>query len=616
MVDTQDGGDDNWESAEVYGNYYGSAARAEGRDSAAHTGMAAGRENRDQSPRWATHLFDDDHSSTAEVGRDQYVRIKNSDMEPVMSAENPRRGRVYKDISDGIPKDVAATFYARCSGNIRHCGKLPKQSREILANTCKLFLAEMSEVGLPRTTDTGADEAYMEERRIERGKKAGIVGNISRVASFERSGDPNAAIDNRHFTPTAHGMVVAKEWPGFSIKNLPEKGGFIRLKMTTMRGGELSEERREGDPNAQDNIRMIYVDSSMVELDPEDLECIRIIDAFDPNFPTKWDNWKLTPTLEFVKYNTPSLRATTAYIHPGDVKKVCQGQMKASSRRCRDFAGAYDWVVTPSDFHVELVEKKNEKKRAVEEDEGREEEEHPPKRSREQIMPGGEMNRGVACSVGAQAGQTGSGEPRIELFPNKKKPQPAYNAPNERPAIDAIELESASGLDSDRPQAATFSTKNDATTYAASSLDRPQQGDSRGAHDSRRGATTNHAQFSHIGSVLGAQDASVAMQLPGPMHPQSYGQPDHLSRRAVPAGGRVREAARENGGGQGIRAGSGNSGGPPIRDGPASRDQQRDGGEQGNSGRKKKKGRQDTRSQQEKRGRPQHRAGPRNGGRR
>jgi hypothetical protein len=210
--------------------------------------------------------------------------------------------------------------------------------------------------------------------------KARKVGNISFVASFERCGNSEPVGGVSDYTATPFGTVVAKRWPGVSVKDCPDQGGFWRQRMTTMGGRALTAQRMKQDPNARDSI-------SMVRYDPKDDGSlaspgqIRIVDG-KLNEPSKRQNSTLTPILEFVKYDTLSLSDTNARIHPEDIVQMCQVKMNSASRYCHELADAYGQSVTPGRFQVDLTQKK----RPKEEDDAYDNPDHPTKNRSDMIQ--------------------------------------------------------------------------------------------------------------------------------------------------------------------------------------------------------------------------------------
>jgi hypothetical protein len=350
-----------------------SSTITEPHDEARNTSNATGHPQR-QKIRWTSQTFHHRNSSTEEISGDEYIGIKYSDLTTSPSAPmDPRRASsrvAHKPLLDGVSKAVVAAFASRCSGNVRHCAHLSEEEQDILRNTLRLFLNEIDSARPAQTRNASCASSV----------KAHKVGNISFVASFERCGNSEPVDGDSDYTGTPLGTVVAKCWPGVSVKDCPDQNGFWRQRMTTMGGRALTAQRMKQDPNARDSI-------SMVRYDPNDDGSlasqgqIRIVDD-KLNDPSKWQNSTLTPILEFVKYDTLSLLDTHARIHPEDIVQMCQVKMNSASRYCHDLADAYGKAVAPGHIKVDLAPSK----RLREEDDAYDNPNHPTKNRGDMIQ--------------------------------------------------------------------------------------------------------------------------------------------------------------------------------------------------------------------------------------
>jgi hypothetical protein len=160
---------------------------------------------------WHPKLFHKSHASSAYVGKDDFIDIKNSELKASMIPPSSRLAASIKEetkgLVDGIPREVAILFLSRITGTTANCAHFTKTDRAMFLRTLNLFIGELDPAFDPRSLEGNREE----------GEKAGKVGTISRIACFERSGDSRPPSDSPNYTRTPYGTVVAKKWPMVSV---------------------------------------------------------------------------------------------------------------------------------------------------------------------------------------------------------------------------------------------------------------------------------------------------------------------------------------------------------------------------------------------------------------
>ncbi|KJX93855.1 hypothetical protein TI39_contig4245g00002 [Zymoseptoria brevis] len=513
-------------SRKLFEDMYGLGADGQSRSTGAQPATT--------SELWTPELFGDHRSSTATVGGEEFINIKYSELPtskpPACDPRQTQKAGIkeFKPLADGRLKAAIMTLISRCTGNVAHCGDFSDENWEALDD------------------DTAAKS---EAAREAVDHPAGVVGQVSWVTSFGRSDNGRAQIQDPDYNWTSKGLVVGKDRPGVCVKNCKDLGGFYWQGFTTNGGGKGG-----GGPHARDDIRLILVNSdTQGDISPADPRCIRIVDKSGTMRLGDWQNSKLTPTVEFVPYNTPSLSVTSGRIHPDDIEKSCQPKVNAVLRDVRDFVNGYGRSVIPGHVRLRLVEKpQNDKKRPMEPDQDHKGGEPQAKRPHtENTARGGPTVYHGQETQDKKTPQAKPREPVDDLI--KRLPDP----PNKMRANIAGAPDSAGKCDSIRSQATTVATKNSTTTYTGSSFNRQQQNGSRGAYDSSRGGPTTHGvQFSQSGSALGAQAPSEAMPRPDLMRLQTRGQAGQYPGSGVPVGGWKSDGGRGKRGDSGEKQGS------------------------------------------------------------